>query len=120
MCTYLPDWTVNNKRKVGVHKRNTVHSRLSQRFPSYFKIELHYKNASAIISIDNILTNSLGDTLFLSEEAANKLDIINEGIVPCKVIIQWTVLVNQYSARYLYIIPIIGLSFGFMWIFNLC
>lgn len=110
----------NTKQMGEVHKRNSVRSYLPQGLPSYLQVELRYKNGSAIVSIDYILTNSLGDTLFLSEEEANKLDIINEGIVPCQVIIPWTGLVKQYLVRYLYIIPAVGFSLGFLWILNLC
>lgn len=110
----------NGKRIGGVHKRNSVRSYLPQGSPSYHQVELRYKNASVIVSMYYILTNTLGDTLFLSEEEANKLDIINEGIVPCQVIIPWTGLVEQYLVRYLYIIPVVGFSLGLIWILNLC
>lgn len=97
------------------HERIDIHSYLPQSVPPYLQVELQYKNESAIVSIDNIITDSLGDILFLSGEVANKLGIISEGPVPCKVIIPWTGLAKQYLVRYLYVIPVVGIIFGFVW-----
>lgn len=81
MCEYH-NQTNNNQSIYLINKfgyLNAAHETL----PPYTQIKVTYENKSIIVTINDLIPKTSGILLELSNMAAEKLNIIHEGFMPC-------------------------------------